>query len=89
MLNLKIRRCLITYVTPPKRHIYEQQSKKRIGSKINKKYDTLITPFERLMASDFIPKKTKTELSRKYKTLNPFKLQKAIDTKIKKILSLV
>ena len=64
-------------------------SKKRIGSKIIKKYDAPKTPFERLLTSEFIPKKTKTELMKKYKNLNPFELQKAIDTKIKKVLSLV
>lgn len=64
-------------------------SKERIDSKIIKIFDSPKTPFERLMSSDDIPKKTRKELTKIFNDLNPFKLQNAIRYKIKKILSLL
>jgi hypothetical protein len=64
-------------------------SKERIDSKIVKKFDSPKTPFERLLVSDEIPKKTKRELTRIFNCLNPFKLQKVINSKIKMILSAI
>lgn len=64
-------------------------SKERIDSKIIKTFDSPKTPFERLLASDIIPKKTKKALTILFNGLNPFELQKIMDTKIKNILSLL
>ena len=59
--------------------------KKRIGSKIMKIHDNPKTPYQRILESKFIPKKTKRVLKEQFKTLNPFKLRKTIDEKIAKI----
>ena len=64
-------------------------SKERIDSKIIKRLDSPKTPFERLLASDDISKKTKKQLMKTRNGLNPFNLQNAINSKIKKILSLI
>ena len=63
-------------------------SKERVASKIIKKLDSPKTPFERLLASDDISKKTKKELMKTRNCLNPFELQNALNSKIKKVLSL-
>ena len=57
-------------------------AKERIGSKIIKKYDSPKTPYQRIMESPDIPISTKRSLTKLFKSLNPFKLRKAIDHKI-------
>jgi hypothetical protein len=64
-------------------------SKVRVGSKIIKKHDTPKTPFQRLMESDAVPKKTKEKLKKQLEELNPFELQKQMSKKIKNILKIV
>lgn len=58
------------------------QSKERIASKIIKRHDSPKTPYQRILASKFIPPQTKQDLTQIFKTLNPFKLRKTIDKKI-------
>ena len=64
--------------------------KKRLASKIIKKYDSPKTPLQRVLESDDIDisKQTKTKLTELFNQLNPFKLRYAIDKKIQKILQL-
>ena len=62
-------------------------SKKREGSKIIKVYDKPKTPVQRLLESENISTETKRRLSEKAETLNPFKLQKQMSLKIKKLSS--
>lgn len=64
-------------------------SKTRDGSKIIKKFDKPMTPFQRLCNSEYISQKTKKHLKEIHKNLNPFDLQKSISDKIKNILSLI
>lgn len=52
--------------------------KKRVGSKIVKKYDTAKTPYQRVLACTDIPESTKTELKKRYEILNPVALKKEI-----------
>ncbi len=59
--------------------------KKRIASKIIKRYDTPKTPYQRILESKFVPEHKKQILKEQFKGLNPFKLKKAIETKIKRI----
>ena len=59
--------------------------KKRVASKIIKRYDKPQTPYQRLIASSHICELTKQKLKEQFKTLNPFKLRKAIEAKIEKI----
>lgn len=61
-------------------------SKHREGSKIIKVYDKPKTPVQRLLESENISDETKTLLSHKAESLNPFQLQKQMIKKIKKLL---
>jgi hypothetical protein len=64
-------------------------TKTRIGSKYKKTYDAPKTPYQRIMESKQIPEKTKTHLTQIRNTLNPFKLKKSIEHKLKAIFRLV
>lgn len=61
--------------------------KRRVGSKIIKKYDTPKTPLQRILESEFISEETKTRLESQLKTLNPFKIQKQMKRKITAIMN--
>ena len=65
------------------------QDKLRIQSKIKKCYDKPQTPYQRLMANDCLSKEKKEQLKNKFESLNPFKLRKAIEEKLKVIFSYV
>ena len=52
--------------------------KKRIGSKIYKKYDTPKTPFQRLMETNSINEDTKQRIQAIYQSINPAKLRREI-----------
>lgn len=58
-------------------------AKQRNGAKIKKIYDKPRTPYQRIMESKHISRKTKTELTQFFRTLNPFKLQNIMENKIK------
>ena len=59
--------------------------KKRVASKVIKRYDKPQTPYQRLLNSSQISDPTKQKLKEQFKELNPFKLRKAIENKIEKI----
>ena len=59
--------------------------KERIGSKIKRKHSVAMTPYQRLMNSEHIDDATKAKLEANYHLLDPFKLQQAIQKKLKKI----
>lgn len=61
--------------------------KKRIASKTFKRYDNPKTPFQRILDSKFITASIKRDLNEQFKSLNPFKLRKAMDFKLNKIFS--
>ena len=63
--------------------------KKRVGSKIVKKYDQPQTPLARVLASKHLSAEEKRQLKEQCQDLNPFQLQKAMSQKIKRILALV
>ena len=52
--------------------------KRRIGSKVKKKYDQPRTPFRRVLESSFIDKEAKKELRDEYEKLNPAALKRKI-----------
>jgi len=60
--------------------------KKRIKSKIIKKFDAPKTPFQRIMESEFIPAETKQRLQRIIENIDPFELEKQMARKIKAII---
>lgn len=63
--------------------------KKRIKSKIIKKYDPPKTPYQRIMKSELITEETKQQLKRIKDNLDPFELQHQMKQKINKIIKLV
>ena len=61
--------------------------KEKVNNSVCKKiYDTAQTPYQRLMNSNQIPLKTKSELRKIYEGLNPVKLKEAITAKLKRII---
>jgi len=52
--------------------------KKRIGSKVIKKYDKAKTPYQRIMERSDINTEIKEELKKQYESLNPVELKKQI-----------
>jgi len=60
-------------------------SKKRVGSRIVKKFDTPRTPYQRLLENKKYSKKQKKELRAIYVKLNPVELKRNIERKLSKI----
>jgi len=63
--------------------------KTRINSKYRKKYDKPKTPYQRIMASEWVDRQTKQQLKSVHLALNPFKLKADIERKIRRIFNLV
>ena len=59
--------------------------KTREKGKIHRKYDIPKTPFQRLIGSKQVPRKTKAELKALYETLNPAELKRKIDKKLEQL----
>lgn len=59
--------------------------KKRIGSRVVKRYDQPRTPYVRVLECEEVSEKTKKELRELYATLNPVQLRREIDTALEKI----
>ncbi len=59
--------------------------KKRIGSKYRRRYDKPQTPYQRLLASDALQTFQRQQLTQTFAKLNPFKLKKSIERKLKVI----
>ena len=64
-------------------------AKQRIASKTIKRYDFPKTPYQRIMASPHIADSVKDALSAQRAALNPFRLRKAIERKLKRIFDTV
>jgi len=61
---------------------FKLKEKIRIGSKIQKKYDKPVTPYQRLINSNTLSDKQLNALISKKKTLNPFILKKGLEEKL-------
>ena len=59
--------------------------KKVVASKVFKRYDSPKTPYERVLESKHVDKAIKRSLKEQFNTLNPFRLRKDIESKLKKI----
>ena len=59
--------------------------KKRVGTKIVKKYDKARTPYQRLLENKEFPKIEKNKLKLIYAKLNPAEIKRNLDRKISKI----
>lgn len=62
--------------------------KKRIASKTIKRYDKPKTPYERVLRSKHVSAHTKRYLKEQFNTLNPFRLRKVINRKLKRIFDI-
>ena len=60
-------------------------SKERIDGRVKRKYDTLKTPYQRLMDSGQISEGAKRQLETAYLDLNPTQLKHSIDAKLDKL----
>jgi len=63
-------------------------SKKMVASKTVKCYDVPKTPYQRILESKHVSPAIKQNLKEQFKNLNPFKLRKAMEKKLKKIFDL-
>jgi hypothetical protein len=64
-------------------------SKTRVGSKIKKVYDKkTLSPYQRLMVSPDLSDGCKKELTKRYKLLNPVKLQQEVHEAVDALMSL-
>ncbi len=63
--------------------------KKRVASKIIKRYDKPKTPYERVLESSDVSASVKRSLKEQYAKLNPFRLRKAMEKKLAKIYATV
>lgn len=61
-------------------------SKDRHGAKVKRRHDQPMTPCDRLLASTAISGKKKTELRAARKTLNPFELNRRLETALRPLL---
>lgn len=61
------------------------KEKQRLNSRYIRKYESPLTPYQRLIASPHINDKAKKELEEVYNSLNPFTLKKNIEAKLKAI----
>lgn len=64
-------------------------SKKRVGAKVKKTYEKAKTPYQRVLECDTISDEVKHKLTEKYLSLNPAKLQRDYQKKLRKIRSLM
>ena len=62
--------------------------KKRIGSKYRRRYDQPQTPYQRLLASQVLQPLQRQQLIESFEKLNPFKLKKTIERKLKAIFDM-
>ena len=62
--------------------------KRRVGSKLRKKYDTAQTPYQRVLASPDVDQATRDQLCQLYLSLNPVALRTRIEASLEKLWAL-
>ena len=76
---------LLNYFIPTQKLL----SKTRVGSKIKKMYDkNVLSPYQRLVASEDLPDEFKEELVKRYKRYNPVVLQQEVHKAVDVLMSL-
>lgn len=76
---------LLNYFTPS----LKLSEKIRIGGRIKKKHGKAETPYQRLMASNTLTLPQREKLKREYESLNPFKIRKLLDEKLKEFYRII
>lgn len=62
--------------------VFKLIGKEKVDGKTIKTYDTPITPYRRVLASDLVPLKDKVRLTNLFVSLNPVSLRNSIDRKV-------
>ena len=62
--------------------------KKRVASKVFKRYDKPMTPYQRIMESKHLSRNVKRSLKEQFEKLNPFHLRKAMEKKLHEIFNI-
>jgi transposase InsO family protein len=70
------------------RPVRKTVAKERIGSKIVKRYDRPLTPYQRVLAAGCLSDAGRKELASQYLALNPASLQRRIETTLRRLWSL-
>lgn len=65
------------------------KEKARNGARITKRYDLPMTPYQRLMLAPNYSEQQKQELTKKFKSLNPFALKEGLEKKLALFFSLL
>lgn len=65
------------------------KKKERRGTKIYKSYEEAQTPYKRVMESKHISKETNQKMKKQYESLNPAKLHRSLQRKLKHIMKLL
>lgn len=68
--------------------IMSLKEKRRVKSKILRKYCRPATPFHKILVSKAVPESTKQDLQKIYDSLNPAELKRQIDKKTRKLFDL-
>jgi hypothetical protein len=68
--------------------VMKLKQKSRVGGKVHRKYDVAKTPYQRLIESEQINRKTKKELKATYRSLNPAELNRNIKEKLDQLYKL-
>jgi hypothetical protein len=80
------------YWNPLQNHFlptFKLKKKIRIGARIHKKYDTPMTPYQRLIECPHLTREEKDELMEQHYQLDPFELKKNLEIKLKEFFDLV
>ena len=81
-LYLTERRLYLNFFIPS----FKLIEKKRDGAKIIKRFSNPLTPYQRLLASEYIKTPVKKVLTKAFNLLDPFLLEIRLKNKIKNIL---
>lgn len=76
---------LLNFFTPS----LKLEEKTRIGGRIKKKHSRAQTPYQRLMASKTLTLDQRDKLKREFESLNPFKMRRLLDEKLKEFYRII
>lgn len=76
---------LLNYFTPS----LKLAEKIRIGGRIKKKHSRAETPYQRLMTSGTLTLPQREKLKKEFESLNPFKMRKLLDEKLKEFYRII
>lgn len=68
--------------------VMKLESKVRIGSKVQRRYDKAQTPYQRVLASEHVQQSVKDELTQLFLSLNPVQIKTRIDANLPRLWKL-